>query len=126
MPKQPDVDSYIADADADARPILRELRELVRSTLPGVDEGISWGVPFYKHHGAFGGFAAYKKHVSFGTAAELQSEDRAMLEELGYRTGKKTVQIGFDQDVPAAAIQRILRAQARANDAKGGRPREGA
>jgi hypothetical protein len=64
-----DVDAYIAGAASDARPVLAALRELIRSTLPDVDE------------------------------------------------------IRFDQDVPAAAIQRILRARARANEAKGGRMR---
>ncbi len=57
-------------------------------TIPKVEEGISWGVPFYKYHGELAGFAAYKKYVSFGFGAGvLQSEDHKMLEEKGYKTG---------------------------------------
>ena len=113
------VDSYIAHADADARPILEELRTIVRSAVPGADETISWGVPFYRHHGALGGYAAYKKHVSFGSDSDLQAKDREALERAGYKTGKKTISIAFDQKVPAAAIRRIVKTQARLNEARG-------
>ena len=99
MSKPKDVDSYIAKSDREARPKLEELRKIIKSTIPEAEEGISWGVPFYKYYGALAGFAAYKNHVSFGFADVLQSEDRKMLEEKGYITGKKTIQIKFDQKV---------------------------
>lgn len=114
-----DVDAYIAAADPNARPILEQLRELIRSTVPDVEEGISYGVPFYKHHGEFGGFAAYTSHVSFGFGSDvLEAEDRAALEAAGYKLGKGTMQIRFDQDVPAPAIRQILEAKARMNEAE--------
>jgi len=117
--KPKDVDSYIANADREARPKLEELRKIVKSTVPRADETISWGVPIYKYHGVLAGFAAYKSHVSFGfVAAVLQNEDRKTFEEKGYITGKKTLQIKFDQKVPTTAIKQILRAHAKMNEAK--------
>ncbi len=117
--KPRDVDSYIANADVRARLTLNELRELVKSTIPNVRESISYGVPFYRYCGDLAGFAAYKNHVSFGLgAAVLQSDDRTKLEEQGYATGKRTIRITFDQDVPTAAIRQILKAQAKMNEAK--------
>ena len=113
-----DVDSYIAGSASDARPILEELRRILTSTLPSVDENIRWGVPFYRYHGALGGYATYKNHVSFGCQSELRSDDRELLESQGYRTGKKTVQIAFDQPVPTSTIKRIVRAQAKLNEAR--------
>jgi uncharacterized protein YdhG (YjbR/CyaY superfamily) len=119
MSKPKDVDSYIANSGREARPILKEIREIIISTIPKVEEGISWGVPFYKYHGELAGFAAYKKHVSFGFGAGvLQSKDRKMLEEKGYKTGKGTMQIKFDQEVPTTAIKQILKAKAKMNEAK--------
>ena len=118
MSKPKDVDSYIVNSGREARPILKEIREIIKSTIPKVEEGISWGVPFYKYHGALAGFAAYKNHVSFGLAAVLQSKDRKMLEKKGYITGKKTIQIKFDQKVPITAIKQILKAKAKMNEAK--------
>jgi uncharacterized protein YdhG (YjbR/CyaY superfamily) len=112
-----DVDDYIAHADAAARPHLEELRALVRSAIPAAEEGISWGVPFYKHHGPVGGFAAYKRHVSFGLNEQLDADDREKLEARGYKTGKKTVQIAFDQAIPTATLTRMVKAQAKTNEA---------
>ncbi len=115
--KLKDVDSYIANSGK-ARSILEELREIVKSTIPEAEEGISWNVPFFKYYGALAGFAVYKKHVSFGLTDVLQSEDREMFEEKGYKTGNKTIQIKFDQKVPTTAIKQILKTQAKMNEAK--------
>jgi uncharacterized protein YdhG (YjbR/CyaY superfamily) len=48
----------------------------------------------------------------------LQIEDRKVLEERGYKTGKKTIQIRFDQKVPTTMIQQILKTKAKMNEAK--------
>ncbi len=117
--KAQDVDSYIAAAGEEARPILEELRAVFRSVVPDVEEKISWGVPFYRHQGALGGYAVYKKHVSFGCESALPEKEREALERDGYRTGKKTVQIPFGRKVPVAALRRIVKAQARANETRG-------
>ena len=117
--KPQDVDAYIAAADPDARPMLEELRELIRSTVPDAEEGISYGVPFYKHHGELGGFAALKNHVSFGFGSDVvPAGDRTALEAEGYKLGKGTMQIRFDQDVPGTRVRQILEAKARLNEAE--------
>jgi uncharacterized protein YdhG (YjbR/CyaY superfamily) len=114
-----DVDSYIASSGREARPTLKEIRKVICSTIPKAEEGISWGVPFYKYHGVLAGFAAHKNHAGvWFPAAMLQGKDRKMLEKRGYITGKKTIQIKFDQKVPATPIKQILKAQAKMNEAK--------
>ncbi len=114
-----DIDAYIANSISEARPILIELREIIQSTIPEAEEGISWNVPIYKYYGILAGFAVYTHHVSLGFGAEiLQSSEREMLEKEGYKTGKKTIQISFDQKVPAAMIKQILITQARINESK--------
>ena len=119
MLKPKDVDSYIANSDKEARPKLEELRNIIKSTIPKAEEGIWYGVPFYRYHGELAGFAAYKNHVSFGFGtAVLQSKDRKMLEKKGYKTGKGTMQIKFDQKVPITAIKKILKEKAKMNEAK--------
>ena len=118
MYKAKDVDSYIADSGREAGLKLKEIQKIIKSTIPKVEEGISWGVPFYKYHGALAGFAAFKNHVSFGFCVVLQSKDREMLGKKGYITGKKTIQIKFDQKVPATAIKQILKSKAKINEVK--------
>lgn len=117
--KVKDVDTYISSATIEARPILKELRNIIMSTVSHVEEKISWGVPFYRYHGELGGFAVYKNHVTFGCGgADLQIEDREILEEKGYKTGVKSIQIKFDQKVPIVEIQQILQTKAKTNKAK--------
>lgn len=116
-PTPVDVDAYIAGAGEDARRTLREVRAIVLATVPDAEEGISWGVPFYRHHGPLAGIAAYARHVSFGIDTPLPPDVRAAFEGAGYATGKKTVRIGFDQPVPADLVERVLREKARANEA---------
>lgn len=112
------VDDYIASAPKEAQSKLREIRAVIKSAAPKAEEGISWGVPFYKYHGVLAGFAAFKNHVGFGFADVLQSKYRKMLEKKGYITGKKTIQIKFDQKVPTTVIKQILNAKAEMNEAK--------
>ena len=117
--KWKDVDAYIASSADEARPKLEELRELIQSTIPQAEEKIWYNVPFYNYHGELAGFDALKNHVSFGFGADvLESEDRELLEKQGYKLGKGTMQIKFDQDVPVAAIQKILKAKAKMNTGK--------
>ena len=119
MDKPKDVDAYIANADEQARPVLEELRQLILETVPGAVESISWGVPFYRYHGALAGLAAYNKHVSFGVGeGVLRDEDREALEREGFATGKKTVQLSFDRELPVGTLRAILRARAEMNEAK--------
>ena len=118
MEKPKDVDSYIANSGQEARPILEELRKIIKSTIPKVEEGISWGMPLYKYYGFLAAIAEYKKHVSFQIADSLQNGDRRMLEEKGYSIGQKRIQIKFDQEVPTTMIRQILKTQAKMNEAK--------
>lgn len=115
MSKPETVDAYIANAVNEARPIMEELREIIISTIPEAEEGIAWNVPIYKYHGILAGFDVARHHVSFGADA-LQNTDREILEEKGYKTGKKTIQIRFDQKVPTSVIKKILKEQAKINE----------
>lgn len=112
MSKPKDVDSYVANAGEEARPTLVELREIIKSTVPEAEEEISYNVPFYKFHGTHVGFTAFENHATFGIGADtLRSEDREMLEERGYKTGKETIQIRYDQSVPTTEITQLLEAK---------------
>ena len=112
------VDEYIASASKDAQSKLREIRAIIKSAVPGAEEGISWGFPLYKYHGILTHFAEYKHHVALGFGSDIQDSDCKTLEKEGYATGQKRIQIKFDQKVPIAEIKKILKAQAKINVAK--------
>ncbi|MEK6917688.1 MAG: DUF1801 domain-containing protein [Nanoarchaeota archaeon] len=113
------VDEYISNAPKEAQSTLKGIREVIKSTIPKAEEGISWGVPFYKYKGLLAGFASFKKHALFRLCFVLQTSDREMLEKKGYKTGSKTIQIKFDQKVPIEIIKQILKAKAKMNKKKG-------
>jgi uncharacterized protein YdhG (YjbR/CyaY superfamily) len=120
MKRSKEVDIYISDAVKEARPILRKLRSLFSSNVPEAEEKISWGVPFYWWHGPLGGYAVYSKHVTFGCGgSDIPAHIRNKLERMGYKTGKKTVQIRFDQRVPAREIRTILSLRKKALSRRG-------
>lgn len=111
-----DVDTYIVDSAPESQEVMRELRKIIKSTVPEAEERISWGVPFYRYKGLLGGFAVFKSHISFGLAYVFDDETREVLEKKGYSTGKKTVQIRFDQKVPEVEVKQILKTQVIANE----------
>ena len=116
--KAKNVTEFIASAAKEARPTLKELRKIVKSAVPKAEESISWGVPFYKYHGILAGFTPCKSYALFGLAFALTTKDRKALEKKGYKTGKKTVQIRFDQKPPTAIIKQMLKARVKINTAK--------
>jgi len=60
------IDAYIAKSADFAKPILRELREIVHDGCPEVEETIKWGFPNFDYKGIMCGMAAFKQHCSFG------------------------------------------------------------
>ncbi len=64
--RNPRVDAYIAKAAEFARPILRQVRELVHEACPEVEEEIKWSFPFFVHHGILCSVAAFKAHCTLG------------------------------------------------------------
>jgi uncharacterized protein YdhG (YjbR/CyaY superfamily) len=113
------VKEYISAAPKETRSHLSEIRVAVKSALPKAEEKIGYGKPYYKYHGWVAGFDAFKNHISFEIwGDELQSTDRKMLEEKGYKTGKRSFQIRYDQKVPTTLIKKVVKAQAKLNEVK--------
>src|SRR5690606_12687062 len=95
--------------------IMLKLKKLIEATEPNAESGISWNVPIYKYNGILAGFSLAKKHVSFGIDS-LTTKARNILEEKGYKTGEKTIQIKFDQNVPSEEIEQLIKEQAKLNE----------
>ncbi|MFK7775225.1 MAG: iron chaperone [Saprospiraceae bacterium] len=116
MEKAKTVDEYILNSPEESREIMDELREIIKSTIPKAEERIAWNVPNYKLNGVLTGFAAYSKHISLGfSEGGLSDEERKMFESEGYKTGKGTIQIKFDQKVPKDIIKQTLKSHAKLN-----------
>jgi hypothetical protein len=63
--RDPRVTAYINERAPFARPVLRRLRQVIRSSNAGLEETIKWGMPAYLHEGKLVcGFAGFKAHCA--------------------------------------------------------------
>jgi uncharacterized protein YdhG (YjbR/CyaY superfamily) len=112
------VDQFVREAPAEARPVLEQIRKTVKLAVPGVEETMGYGKPYYKYYGWMTGVTLYTKHLGVEIWGGLSSSDREELEALGYKTGSKNFQIKYNQEVPVELLTRLVKAQAKRNEAK--------
>jgi uncharacterized protein YdhG (YjbR/CyaY superfamily) len=111
------VDAYVAAAPSDVRPMLRELRKAIKSAAPKAEEKISYGMPFYAHHGRLIYFAAHKSHV--GMYPVIGREKELYAKELEpYLVEKATLQFPIGKPLPIELIKKIVKQRAADNEAR--------
>lgn len=116
MKKAQTVDEYITNSSEESQSIMNKLRKIIKSTVPEAEERIAWNVPNYKLNGVLAGFAVYSKHVSLGfSEGGLSDDERNLFEQKGHKTGKGTVQIKFNQEVPEKIIELTLKSHVKLN-----------
>ncbi|HHW27658.1 MAG TPA: hypothetical protein GXX23_10065 [Firmicutes bacterium] len=101
------VDAYIAAQPDDIQPLLRQVRNTIRTALPDVEERISWGMPTYwKKHNIIH-FAASKKHLGLYPGEEAIEFFSDRLKE--YKASKGTVQFPYSKPLPLELIAEIAK-----------------
>lgn len=109
MKKPINVDEFIANAIAEAQPILEELRKMIKSSFPDIEEKIGYGVPQYKYKNLTLGMSVASKHVTLGFDYDAISyKTREHLEEKGYKMGLQTMQIKIGKDFPREDMQNVF------------------
>ena len=74
----PAISTYIAQAEPFAQPILIELRAIVHSFCPEVNETVKWGFPHFEYRESIlCSMASFKKHCAFGFWLSSHMEDQA-------------------------------------------------
>lgn len=108
------VDEYIAQAPQEVQEKLQELRAVIRTTAPGAEERISYGMPYYYYKGRLVYFQLWKKHIGFYVPTPVLEEHKSELK--GYETTKATVRFPLDEKLPLALIKKLVKARVRKND----------
>jgi uncharacterized protein YdhG (YjbR/CyaY superfamily) len=108
------VDEYIAQAPKEVQEKLKELRAVIRTTAPGAEERISYGMPCYYYKGRLVYFQLWKKHIGFYVPTPVVEEHTSELK--GYETTKATVRFPLDEKLPLALIEKLVKARVRKND----------
>src|SRR5215831_4336978 len=115
---QRDVDTYIAAAPEAAQPMLRRLRRLIKAAAPKAEEKISYGMPFYEHHGRLVYFGAWQKHVALYAAIPATNKYEKELKQ--YMGAKSTVRFPIGHPLPITLINKLVKARVKENEAKAG------
>jgi uncharacterized protein YdhG (YjbR/CyaY superfamily) len=111
------VDEYLAGLPERERAVLDALRDEIRSAAPEAEEGISYRIPIYKHHGHVVGFAAFKNHCSlFVTDSEVPKRFAKELEP--YEVEHTTIKFTVDNPLPEDLVRKIVRARVAENEEK--------
>lgn len=99
------IDAYISAQSGSVQPLLNQVRDALRSALPGTTELISWRMPTYRSEFNIIHFAAFKNHIGLypGTGAIVHFADR--LTE--YHTSKGAIQFRYDKPIPLGLIAEI-------------------
>ncbi len=113
------VDAYISAAPKTIQPMLRRLRQAIKSAAPKAEEKLSYRMPFYAYHGRLIYFAAHKNHV--GMYPIIGREKGLYAKELKpYLAEVATLQFPVGKPLPIALVKKVVRERAKQNEAKAG------
>lgn len=108
-PAAKDVDAYLAALPDEQRTALQEVRQTIKAAAPEAAEAISYGIPGYKHKGKpLIHFGAAKNHCAIYGAAVAESDKEDLK---GYDISKGTIRFSPDEPLPAALVERLVRAR---------------
>ncbi len=105
--KPQNIDEYIAAQDEKVQPVLKEIRAILRATLPEAEERISWSMPTYWKGRNIIHFAASKKHLGVYPGDEATAEFADDLAD--YSVSKGTIRLPYDQPLPEELIAKIAK-----------------
>jgi len=101
------IDEYITMQDEAVQPRLREVRDVLRATLPEAQERMSWSMPTYWKGRNIIHFAASKKHLGLYPGGEATTIFAEALKD--YDVSKGTIRIPWDRELPETLIREIAR-----------------
>lgn len=101
------IDQYIAESDPAARPLLTEIRRVVRAAAPDAEEVISYRMPAFTQQGILIYFAAFKHHI--GVFPPVSGDAKLELALKPYMGPKGNLRFPMDRPMPYALIRRIVK-----------------
>ncbi len=112
-----DVGEYIKMSLPEAQPMLREMRKIIKATVPKAEEGLGYGMPYYRYYGRFVYFAGFQKHISFfpGDSKTVKAFSKELSK---YETSAGTIKFPFGTKIPGALIKKILKVRMKEQEAK--------
>ena len=102
------IDTYISQFPQETQTLLKEIKILIKKTVPNAQETISYGIPTFdlnKKHLIH--FAGFKKHIGLFPAPSAILAFKKELSE--YKTSKGTIQFQLNKPIPFELIEKIVK-----------------
>ena len=111
------IDEYIALQPDEFKPMLHELRTIIKSIVPQATESISYMVPCFKYHYMLVGIGVTQKYCSLypmstGLTKKLKDELK------GVKVSGTTLHFKPDEPLPVDLIKRIVTLRMQENEQK--------
>ena len=101
------IDEYLQNVNEPQKSELQRIRQLIKETLPDIEEVISYAMPGFKYKGKYlVTFAAFKDHMSIFPGAEAIEVLGPKL--AGYKISKGTVQFTIEKPLPDSVIKEMV------------------
>jgi uncharacterized protein YdhG (YjbR/CyaY superfamily) len=113
------VTEYINAAPKEARKKLREMRACIRTSAPGAEEGLKWGMPAFSYKRILVTFAAFKHHIGF---YPTPSAVKAFARDLSkFATASGSIQFPLEKPLPLPLIRKVTAFRVRESIEKDGK-----
>ena len=91
---------------------LEEIRQAIKSVVPGAEERISYNMPSFWFHGNLIYYGAFKNHIGFYPASKTVFEKFKDEMKIYKQSGKGTVQFPHNKPIPLDLIKKITQLRA--------------
>jgi uncharacterized protein YdhG (YjbR/CyaY superfamily) len=99
------------------------VRAVIRKAAPAAEEKISYGIPYYAHHGRLLYFAAHTGHIGvYPVTAALKRELGEALKPYLSKTAKSTIRLPYDAPLPLALLAKVVKVRVKENTEGRARP----
>lgn len=114
--KPQNVEEYITNAPKEIQERLNQLRDIIKSSAPEVEEKLSYGMPYYGYKGRLAYFAYTKNHIGLYLMPPIVEEHQDELKE--YETAKATIRFPLDKKLPIPLIKKLVKIGIKNNEEK--------
>ena len=101
------IDDYIVAQPEEVQPLLNQVRDTLRDTLPYAEERISWSMPTFWRKRNIIHFASFKKHIGLYPGDKAVEHFSVRLTE--YKTSKGAIQFPNNKPLPLQLIAEIAK-----------------
>lgn len=103
--KATSIDEYIESIPQEGKKSFEHMWRILKEIAPEAIEKIKWGVPVFEQTRILFSLSAHQKHLNF--MPTRQTLEHFKEELFGYKTGKDTIQLPYDQPIPVDLIKKL-------------------